>query len=106
MREYDFKMMVIRNVEIAKIDSVLKEGLDIAFPAKNGVVNPLIAIITKFVKGDNDAVMPDEIKQDSDKKEVENLKNKYQVKLNLINGVPANVINNPQNPQNQQNKQI
>jgi hypothetical protein len=82
-----------KNVEIAKIDIALEKGLEEAFPEQNGAVNQLISIIAKFVKGDESFVMPNEIQSETDKSEVNQLKERYQAKLTDINK-PANLIDN------------
>lgn len=97
-----------KTVEIKKINQALEKGLKEAFSVgQGGVDNPLINSIAEFVKGDEDVVMPDEIKKQADKLIVNQLKEKYQAKLTDINK-PANSINNQQLNQkvNQSNQKI
>ena len=91
-----------KTVEIEKINQALEKELKNAFPEQNGVVNPLIASINAFVKGDKDSVMPNEIQSEPDKLAVNQLKEKYQAKMDMIDKAPSHKVNNPQVNQNQQ----
>ncbi len=93
-------------MEIAKITQALEKELKNAFPEQNGVVNPLIASINAFVKGYNNAVMPDGILGEANKQAVVGLKEKYQARLTDINKPDNKFKPKNINPYNQSNKQI